>query len=473
MAIDPTSLTPVIPAQTTVVNNATQTTRPNGSQVDRSFDAFGNVLTQTEAFNGAVTTYSYDPFSLVTSVTNPRNHTTTINRDAQGNPTSIINPLGHTTLHVYDARGLVEQTTHPNGLVTDYAYNAAGLLETKTETPPAGSPGHVRVTQYRYFPSGLLQTLITPDGITLNYTYDERSRLVSVTDQLGQSVSYAYDDYGNVIRTETRSSDASLALEVDSVFDSRNRLIETRAPHLTGHSITRRILDNNSNLTELIDPNGNSSFNDYDASNRLTENTHRLDGITEYVYDTLDRVTRVTAPNGVVTRYTYDLLGRRLSETSADRGTLTYGYDLANNLTAITDGRGITATLTYDELERVETKTYPNTLAGKIEDVTYSYDSCDFGLGRLCARTDESGISTYAYDAFGNPTLMTRTSLGVLYTTSYAYDDGDNLSQMTLPSGRVIDYTRDGIRRIAAIDTTVNRAPKFFHRSARYRSCTG
>ena len=67
MAIDPTSLTPVIPAQTTVVNNATQTTRPNGSQVDRSFDAFGNVLTQTEAFNGAVTTYSYDPFSLVTA----------------------------------------------------------------------------------------------------------------------------------------------------------------------------------------------------------------------------------------------------------------------------------------------------------------------------------------------------------------------------------------------------------------------
>ena len=430
-------------------SNATQTTRPNGSEVDRVFDAFGNVLTQTEQFNGAVTNYLYDQYSLITSVTNPNNHTTTINRDASGNPTSTVNHLGHTTSMVYDSRGLVTQRTSPNGLVSDYVYNSVGLVESLTETPPIASPGNVRVTQYSYYPTGLIQTLITPDGITLHYEYDARSRVTSITDNLNQVMSYTYDEYGNVIETQTRSSDNSLALQVSSVFDSRNRLIETRAPHLSGESITQRMLDNNSNLIELIDPNGNSSFNSYDKSNRLTDNTHRLSGITQYQYDPLDRITQVTAPNGVITRYSYDALGRRTRESSADRGNLDYEYDLANNLTAVTDGRGITATLTYDELERVKTKTYPNTLdattpGGKIEDVTYSYDSCAFGLGYLCSRTDESGSVDFEYDGFGNQTQMIKTELGVAYTTSYQYDDGDHLSQMTLPSGRIIDYQRDG-----------------------------
>ena len=107
---------------------------------------------------------------------------------------------------------------------------------------------HGPVTQYSYYPTGLIQTLITPDGITLHYEYDARSRVTSITDNLNQVMSYTYDEYGNVIETQTRSSDNSLALQVSSVFDSRNRLIETRAPHLSGESITQRMLDNNSNL---------------------------------------------------------------------------------------------------------------------------------------------------------------------------------------------------------------------------------
>lgn len=62
----------------------------------------------------------------------------------------------------------------------------------------------------------------------MGYTYDDRSRLLTVTDNLDQTISYEYDDYGNVVRTETISSDGSLALLVESVYDDRNRLFETR-----------------------------------------------------------------------------------------------------------------------------------------------------------------------------------------------------------------------------------------------------
>lgn len=440
-------------------SNPTQTTRPIGSVVTRTFDNFGNVLTQKEEFNTATTTYTYDPFSLVTSVTNPRNHTTTINRDpVDGNPLTIVNELGHTTTMVYDSRGLVTKMTSPNGLVTDYTYNNEGLMDTKTETPPVGSPGNVRDWTYSYFPTGLLETVNTPDGITLNYTYDDRSFLTTVTDNLNQSIVYTYDDHKNVIKTETTNSDGSLALLVDSIYDNRNRLKETRAPHVgVEESITQRILDNNSNLIALIDPNGNSSNNSYDPFNRLDTNTHREGGVTDYTYDAQDRIIKVEAPNGVETDYEYDIISRRTKEISQDRGTISYTYDLANNVDTITEGRGIVATMAYDELERVSTKTYPNTIIGKNENVAYTYDTCSFGLGFLCTRADESGNYAYNYDAYGNMTNSIFTeSAGTVYNMSYLYDDGDHVIQSTYPSGRVVDYARDGVRRVDAIDTTLN-----------------
>jgi RHS repeat-associated protein len=453
-------------------SNPTQTTRPIGSVVTRTFDNFGNVLTQKEEFNTATTTYVYDQFSLVTSVTNPRNNTTSINRDAvNGNPLSIVNALGHTTTMVYDSRGLVTTMTSPNNLVTTYTYNVEGLMDTKTETPPAGSPGNIRVWTYSYFPTGLLQTVNTPDNITLTYSYDARSYLTSVTDNLNQTILYTYDEYKNVIKTDTSSSDGSLALLVDSIYDNRNRLTQTKAPHVgIEESITQRILDENSNLIGLIDPNGNPSSNTYDPFNRLDSNTHRESGVTGYSYDDQDRIINVIAPNGVVTNYEYDIISRRTKEISPDRGTITYNYDLANNVTNITEGRGITATMSYDNLERVATKTYPNTLIGKNENVTYTYDVCNFGLGYLCTRDDESGAYDYDYDAFGNMTDDSFTEIeGTVYTMNYQYDDGDNLIQMTLPSGRVIDYARDGVRRVEGIDTTMNGAAQNIVSNIQYR----
>ncbi|MBL4622698.1 MAG: RHS repeat protein, partial [Immundisolibacteraceae bacterium] len=280
----------------------------------------------------------------------------------------------------------------------------------------------INITQFSYDSAGQTTQAVTPDGIILDMIYDHKGRLESVTDNLNQSIDYFYDAYDNLIQTDTLNSNGDLALTVSQTFDNRNRLASIASPHLGGDSITQRVLDDNSNLTGLTDPNLATSSNQYDAEDRLIENSHRLNGITSYTYDTLNRITQVVAPNGVATGYSYDLLGRRTTEQSPDRGTLTYAYDLANNLTSVTDGRGIAATMTYDELERITTKTYPNTIAGKIEDVTYSYDSCAFGIGYLCSVTDESGIYAYEYDAFGNLTQMVKTELGISYTTAYQYD---------------------------------------------------
>jgi RHS repeat-associated protein len=51
----------------------------------------------------------------------------------------------------------------------------------------------------------------------------------------------------------------------------------------------------------------------------------------------------------------------------------------------------------------------------------------------------------------------------------YVYDDGDNVIETTYPSGRVVTYQRDGVRRVEAIDTTVNGVAQNIVRNIRYR----
>ncbi len=105
----------------------------------------------------------------------------------------------------------------------------------------------------------------------------------------------------------------------------------------------------------------------------------------------------------------------------------------------------------YDELERRVEASYPNTHPGKDEQVRYRYDSCPLGLGRLCERHDESGRTACRYDVWGNVVEREHEELGVRYHTRYSWDREDKLSRMELPSGRVVEYSRDGVRRLLGL----------------------
>ena len=449
-----------------------QTTQPNGSIIERQFDALGNTTQVREVTNGATWNTTYNNFSQVTFQQDANGNPTTYDRDpANGNLLKLTDALGHETTFAYNARGQVTQRTDPNGVVSVYTYNAQGLLETLTETPPAGG-GVVRVTQHQYDAAGQRTQTLTPDGITITFDYDLRGRVVSIENNLGERQELTYDDYGNVTQVDHFNADGSLATTVSNTYDGRQRLASSSRPHDAGtQAITDFDYDGNNNLISLTDPRGNPITYDYDEVNRLSEMTCRLGGIVSYRYDLLDRLRQVIAPDmvdgaGITTIYGHDLLGRRLNEDSPDRGLLGYDYDLNNNLIESSDGRQIQADLSYDALNRVSSTSYPTAS----ENVIFGYDTCAFGQQRLCNRSDESGDYDFSYDAYGNLTALNHTELGVTYTTGYAYDAGHQLSQMTLPSGRVVNYTRDGIRRLASISTTVNGQPVTLVDNIQYRA---
>lgn len=91
--------------------------------------------------------------------------------------------------------------------------------------------------------------------------------------------------------------------------------------------------------------------------------------------------------------------------------------------------------------------------------MTYAYDSVvnsAFGKGHLTSITDQSGSTTYTYNALGQVIADKRVIATKTYTTSYLYNAAGLISQITYPSGRIVIYARNTQAQGTGITTKQN-----------------
>jgi RHS repeat-associated protein len=262
------------------------------------------------------------------------------------------------------------------------------------------------------------------------FTYDENSRLKSLTDALTHATSYTYD-------TSDRVATRTDPLQKSATYQ----------------------YDGNDHLTQLTDRKGQVTSYQYDALDRLTLVTYADTSTTAYAYDAGDRLTQVNdSVAGPITR-AYDELNRLLSETSPEgtisynyhpdgrRDTMTvtgqlpvtYGYDDAHRLTSITQGTS-TVALAYDPADRRSTLTLPNAVV-----TTYDYDTANqlTGLTYTLGATT-LGTLTYAYDAGGNRTTVGGTFARTGLPPALASATYDAANRIATWSGQTLSYDANG-----------------------------
>jgi YD repeat-containing protein len=139
--------------------------------------------------------------------------------------------VGHT-------RGDLRQTTSPSGHVTRYtSYNKAGQLlemvdandvttshtydlrQRMTSTTVGGL-----TTSFAYWPTGLIQRITQPDGNWVHYEHDAAHRLIKVSDNLGNSVSYTLDNLGNRTSEDVRDPANVLRRQLTRSIDALGRV---------------------------------------------------------------------------------------------------------------------------------------------------------------------------------------------------------------------------------------------------------
>ena len=138
-----------------------------------------------------------------------------------------------------------------------------------------------------------VNTIVSPNGRWLYFTYDSSHRVTSVQDEGGRTVQYTYDNAG------------SLAGVID-----------------VAGGTTSYAYDSSGRLATITTPDGNVHVsNQYDANGRVAQQT-LVDGSTwQYAYTT-DQNNNVTAadltdPRGFTRHLTFDANGYVISDTRA------------------------------------------------------------------------------------------------------------------------------------------------------------
>ena len=440
-----------------------------GRVTDYEYDEFGRTVsvtvTDTATNEARTTTSSYYNNTTSTSgnlilgrlksIDGPRTDADDIvsyEYDGNFNVTKISNALGHeVNVSNFDASGRPLSTTDANGVVTTMSYDTMGRLLSQTRGD--------RTSNYEYDAAALLQKITLPDGRISSFDYDDAGRLIKTTSTTGEILELVLDNAGNRLQEIMKDSAGNVTNQSQKEFDDLSRLVATieTINGVGAESVFQ--YDLNGNLKTVIDAKNQSSTYIYDALLRVVEFTDAKSGATSTSFNPLGQVSSVTAPNSAQTQFSYNAFGDVVQEISPDRGTTAYTYDEAGNLSTRTDARGITASYSYDVLNRLVTIDYP----GDDEDVTYTYDvnpdsviPCDFGQGKLCRVEDESGVTHFSYDQFGNVVQRVHQELGVDYSHSFAYNKANRMTSLETTGNRTIAYSYDSEQRIAAIDVDID-----------------
>jgi hypothetical protein len=294
--------------------------------------------------------------------------------------TSAADPLGKITAYTYDPAGNITEITKPGGRKTSYGYDKNYNVTSVTD----------------------------PMGYVAKTVYDKDNRVTEETDALGQKESYTYDK------------------------DSRVTSITDKRGFTTGFDY-----DAHGNIQVVTDKTGLKSHLEYDKNDNLTKVTDALGGVTTYGYDNMDNLVTFTNAANKTTNYTYDLEGNLTSIKDPAGRTEKFDYDEKGRLTGHTQASGKKTTYDYDKLNDLLEKSYQDAKGETSEkDVTYAYNSA----GERVSMKDQTGKSSYEYDALGR---ITKVTSGSKKDVSYVYDDADNLQAIVYPDGTKISYEYD------------------------------
>ncbi|MDD4463256.1 MAG: DUF6531 domain-containing protein, partial [Desulfobacterales bacterium] len=387
-------------------------------------------ITDTATSASRTWTYAYNNKGLRISADGPRNDVldiTTYEYDDFGNLISVENALGHVTqMPVYDAHGRPLQIVDPNGLVTVLTYDELGRVISRN----VGG----ETTGFAYDGAGNLTRITMPDGSFLNHQYDDAHRLVGISDASGNYISYTLDSAGNIVSQNVFDPSHALAQARNWAYDELGRMTDELGAQ--GQTITAYGYDANGNRTSATDGLNHTVVHGFDALNRLSQTTDPLAGVTQYGYDAQDNIIRVEDPKGLATTFQYNGFGDLIQQSSPDTGVSYFTYDAAGNMHTATDANNHTTAYAYDALNRLTGATYAD---GAVE--TYVYDDGQNAAGRLSSIADASGMVRWSYNLHGRIVEKRQETGGLVLITGYGYDAFGRLSNMTYPSGAVVNLS--------------------------------
>ncbi len=401
----------------------------------RAYDMYGN-LQQTTDNNGNITRYIYAANGQLQSLA-----------EAYGTTSS------RTTNYVWDSNASLNRqlsVTVEGWSKTAYTYNAQNRLASESITDLSGISNQILTTQYNYvlYGNGMVQTMSvvhpSPNNSDTDvYRYDTLGNLISVTNGLGQTITYSnYNGLGEPGRITGVNGDIT-----DFTYDGRGR-VAAKTTYPGGVAATWSYTYDSFGLLSSLTAPGNEvttwTRNPYMQVTRITRNDKDGASTESFIYDAMGNITSDVVARGTdigkSQTVVYDTRGNIYQREGAHGQVETYAYDGSGNVASVTDALGNKTSFQYDALNR-----RTRILDAKGGITQYAYDKGD----NVTSVTDPRNlITSYVYDGLGKLWQQVSPDTGV---THFAYDNYGRRSSMTRADGTLTAYGYDGLSRLVSV----------------------
>ncbi|QWC84619.1 hypothetical protein KLP28_13745 [Nocardioidaceae bacterium] len=403
--------------------NQVLATERDGSTTTSKHDDRGRLVRQITA-SGADLSWGYDEHDRVTTVVAESGAVTTMAYDpdpAARNPIRITDPEGGVTeLHWTD--GLLDQVVDPTGVLVEFTYDAHGDLVATTDAHGGSArlerdalgrvvaavrPSGARTT-FTYDGAGALAARTDPDGATWRFEHSDGGRLTATIDPTGARTTLERDGAGETVRTVD-----PLGRAVHRTLDDLGLVSSVELPDGARWSYAHDAL---SRLVAVTDPTGGTWRTEHDAMGRPAATVDPTGAGRRMTIDRRAGEVSVTSPTGDVLTSRSDALGRALGAVGPDGSGSVLTHDRCGRVVEVVDPEGGLTRIVRDASGRPVEVSSPGGAVTR-----YSYDAC----GRLATTTDPTGA-----------------------TTTRGYDVDGRLVTLTGPAGEIADMTYDACGRL-------------------------
>ena len=366
-------------------------------------------------------TFVYDDEGNIVRATDKAKKTSSFEYDSSNNMKKLIDAKGNAFKYDYDSRHNVTKARSDANMCYTFVYDTYGNpLTARTVNPSAETDAKKAMTSRATYISGgqYMATQTAPEGMKIAYEWDvNRGQLKKTTDASGQSVSYAYDTMGRIIRVSGRASSGFSEADIhESYTYEKDRLTKIRhhgcdytfaydgfgngtevaiaGTKIISHSYGER----NGLLTKSLWGNGWEISYSYDSMDRLTGVTAKKDGTSYPLY------TQAYNRQGLIYRYV---------DKQASGRSCTYGYDLTGRLCEAVFDDGTAYSYTYDANDCLVKEHH--TIPGGSREVIRAYDKDSRETSVTCG----SAKVEKAFDELGRLSSIKRN--GGKHVTEFTY----------------------------------------------------